>query len=217
MDEPPRNLPVIAALLALAVLLLGLALGVDGVAAADRHIAEALVFPEGDGSPATIAFMQGISWIGGGVPRWGMVALLALLVWWWRGRRSALVLAGASLFASLTSSALKAAFDRARPDLIGHLDAVSNAAYPSGHATNAAALYLLLAWMAPPRWRAPFWTLAGAMILLTGLSRVMLGVHWPTDIIGGTMLGAAFALLAAWRAGAPTPPAGRPSPPASPA
>jgi undecaprenyl-diphosphatase len=57
---------------------------------------------------------------------------------------------------------------------------------------------MLFAWFAPPRWRAPSWALAGAMILFNGLSRMMLGVHWPTDIAGGTMLGAAFALLGAW-------------------
>ena len=219
MNDPPRKLPVIAGLLVLAVILLGLALDMDGVAAADHRIAEALAFRAGGSSPAIIAFMQGISWIGGGVPRWGAVALLALLVWrWWRrGRRPALLLAGASLFASLASSALKAAFDRARPDLIAHLDAVSNASYPSGHATNAAVLYLLFAWLAPPRWRALCWALAGAMILLTCLSRVMLGVHWPSDIIGGTMLGTAFALLGAWRIGTPIRSAGRSLPPASPA
>ena len=106
---------------------------------------------------------------------------------------------------------LKAGFDRARPDMIAHLDVVSNASYPSGHAANTAVLYLLLAWLAPPRRRTPFWALAAAMIVLNGLSRIMLGVHWPTDVVGGTLLGAAFALLGAW-AVPPTPPAGRSSP-----
>lgn len=180
----------------LAVIFLGVALG--GAQAADMRIADALVFRAGESSPTVIAIMQGVSWIGGGVPRWGVVAVLALLVWRWRGRRYALVLAGASLLASLTSSALKAGFDRARPEMIAHLDTVSNASYPSGHATNAAVLYLLFACFAPPRGRVPLWGLAGMMIALTGLSRVMLGVHWPTDVIGGTMLGAAFALLGVW-------------------
>src|SRR3546814_13180535 len=82
--------------------------------------------------------------------------------------------------------------------LIDHLDHVSSASYPSGHATSAAVVYLLLAWLAPPRWRFFAWALAAAMIVLNGFSRIMLGVHWASDIAGGTMLGAAFALLGAW-------------------
>src|SRR3546814_7547343 len=80
-------------------------------------------------------------------------------------------------------------FGRARPDLIDHLDHVSSASYPSGHATSAAVVYLLLAWLAPPRWRFFAWALAAAMIVLNGFSRIMLGVHWASDIAGGTMLG----------------------------
>ncbi|PKP97129.1 MAG: hypothetical protein CVT74_15025, partial [Alphaproteobacteria bacterium HGW-Alphaproteobacteria-13] len=123
-------LPIVAATLILAAVLLGLATDAGWMRAADIHIANALVFRIGESSPAFVAFMQAVSWIGGGMPRWVVVALLSLLVWRWRGRRGALVLAGASLLASLASSLLKAGFDRARPDMIAHLDAVSNASYP---------------------------------------------------------------------------------------
>lgn len=187
---------ICAALLIAATLLLGLA--VEPLQAMDLRIANALTFRTGETSLALITFMQAVSWVGGGVPRWVVVGLLSLIVWRWHGWRGAFMLSMASLCASLASSALKAGFGRARPDLIAHLDIVSNASYPSGHATNTAVLYLLLAWFAPLRWRGPLWVLAGAMILLNGLSRVMLGVHWPIDIVGGTMLGAAFAVLGAW-------------------
>ena len=93
---------------------------------------------------------------------------------------------------------MKLGFGRTRPDVIDHLDHVSSASYPSGHATSAAVVYLLLAWLAPPRWRAAAWTLAATMIILNGFSRIMLGVHWASDIVGGTMLGIAFALLGVW-------------------
>ena len=106
-----------------------------------------------------------------------------------------MALAGASLLSNLASTLLKLAFGRARPDIIDHLDHVSNASYPSGHATSAAVVYLLLPGLAPPRWRAAAWALAGAMIVINGFSRIMLGVHWGSDIIGGTMLGTAFALF----------------------
>jgi undecaprenyl-diphosphatase len=81
--------------------------------------------------------------------------------------------------------------------LVEQLDPISSAAFPSGHANNAAVVYILFI-MLVPQARHPGWQLmAAVMILLTGLSRVMLGVHWPTDVIGGWMLGASFALSAA--------------------
>lgn len=189
---------VIILMLALAVLALGLLTRADHVTALDAAIARHLTWPDGAGPPPLIAFMQAISWIGGGTPRWVLVGLIAAAVRYRGGRRPALAIVAAVLFANIASSLLKAAFDRPRPDLIAHLDHVSSASYPSGHATSAAALYLTLALLVPPRWRRQAWTLAVLMIGLTGLSRIMLGVHWPSDIVGGTLLGAAFALAAAW-------------------
>jgi len=194
-----RQKPVLAAImLIVAVILLGLIVSAGWIVAADLRISNALSLRVGQSDPGLITFMQGASWIGGGTPRWIIVILLSALVWRWCGRRCGLALAGASLLANLASNALKFAFDRARPDIIAHLDHVNSASYPSGHATSAAVVYLLLAWLAPPRWRPFAWTLATAMILLNAASRIMLGVHWASDIAGGTMLGAAFALLGAW-------------------
>lgn len=193
-----HSVPVAAAFLFALVLALGLAVEAGWTQAADLYISHALSFRVGESSPAFIAFMQGVSWIGGGAPRWVIVIGLAVLVWRWCGRRCAAALAGASLLSMLTSSLLKLGFARARPDLIAHLDHQTSFSYPSGHATSAAVVYLLLAWLAPPRWRAAAWSLAGLMILLNGLSRMMLGVHWASDIAGGTLLGAAFAALGAW-------------------
>lgn len=195
---PARALLIILLLFALlsGVVMTGFA---DGL---DRRIGASLAL-SADTSPAwLITAMQWISFIGGGTPRWIIVILLCMLVWRWCGPRCATALAGASLLSNLASSLLKIAFGRARPDLIEHLDHVSSASYPSGHATNAAVVYLLLAWLTPPRWRPYAWTLAGTMIVLNGFSRMTLGVHWASDIVGGTLLGAAFALLGAWWAGA---------------
>ncbi|WP_422061035.1 phosphatase PAP2 family protein [Sphingopyxis sp.] len=186
-----------AAALVVAVILLGLIAGAGWLVSADLCISNALSFQVGRSDPAFISFMQGASWIGGGTPRWIIVILLSAVVWRWCGQRCAIALAGASLLSNLASNLLKFAFDRARPDVIEHLDHVNSASYPSGHATSAAAVYLLLAWFAPPRWRSLAWALATGMILLNGFSRIMLGVHWASDVVGGTMLGAAFALLGA--------------------
>ncbi|ALJ12829.1 phosphatase PAP2 family protein [Sphingopyxis macrogoltabida] len=195
---PARALLIILLLFALlsGVVMAGFA---DGL---DRRVGGALALSADTSPPWLITAMQWISFIGGGTPRWIIVILLCGLVWRWCGPRCATALAGASLLSNLASSLLKIAFGRARPDLIDHLDHVSSASYPSGHATNAAVVYLLLAWLTPPRWRPLAWALAGTMIVLNGFSRMTLGVHWASDIVGGTLLGAAFALLGAWWAGA---------------
>jgi len=203
VNKLSNRLLIAAAGLILAVILLGFAVGAGWIQAFDLRISNGLVLHVGESSPAFIAFMQGASWIGGGTPRWIIVILLCALVWHWCGPRCAIALGGASLLSNLASSLLKLGFGRARPDLIDHLDHQTSFSYPSGHATSAAVVYLLLAWLVPPRWRRAAWSLAGAMIVLNGFSRIMLGVHWASDILGGTMLGAAFALLGAWWARLP--------------
>ena len=141
--------------------------------------------------------MQGVSWIGGGVQRYIMLTILAIVLWRWWGWGAGLAMGLTTLVSAFASEALKTFFGRVRPDLVAHLDPISSAAYPSGHANNAAVVYILFI-MLVPQARHPGWQLAAAgMILVTGLSRIMLGVHWPTDVIGGWMLGASFALTAA--------------------
>ena len=193
----PRQ-PWLSGISILAVVLLGLIVKVGWTVRIDLFLSYGLSLKVDHSSRQLIAFMQAISWIGGGTPRWVLVGLIAAAVRYWGGRRPALAIVAAVLFANITSSLLKAVFDRPRPDLIAHLDHVSSASYPSGHATSAAALYLTLALLAPVQWRRATWTLAVLMIGFTGLSRIMLGVHWPCDIVGGMLLGAAFALTAAW-------------------
>lgn len=178
-----------------AVVMAGL---VDGL---DRRISATLVMSVDTAPRWWILSMQGVSWIGGGLPRWGIVILLCALVWHWCGPRCAVALGGASLLANFASSVLKFSFGRPRPDLAPHLDHQTSFAYPSGHATSAAVVYLLLAWLAPRRWRAAACALAASIIILNAFSRIMLGVHWASDIVGGTLLGTAFALAAAWWVG----------------
>lgn len=198
MQQTLRSPVAIAAILIVAVILLGLAVGAGWTQAVDLQISQSLALRTGESGPAFIAFMQWASWIGGGTPRWIIVILLCGLVWHWCGPRCAVALGGASLLSNLASSLMKLGFARARPDVIDHLDHQTSFSYPSGHATSAAVVYLLLAWLAPPRWRPAAWTLAATMIVLNGFSRIMLGVHWASDIVGGTMLGTAFALLGVW-------------------
>ena len=100
----------------------------------------------------------------------------------------------------LLSTGLKMGFDRPRPDLVSHGSIVYTASFPSGHSMLSAVAYLtlgaLLARVQPRRLLKLY--LLGLAILLTvavGASRVYLGVHWPTDVLAGWAIGAAWALF----------------------
>ena len=192
------RLPIIALVLFIAVIVLGLLATTGFFSAADRAAATTMSLQAGQSRPDLITAMQATSWVGGGTPRWIIVTAICALLLWRGWTRPVVALAATSLASNLVSESLKSLFGRVRPDIVPHLDLATNPAYPSGHATNAAVVYILLALLVPARWRAPAMVAALAMTLLTGFSRIMLGVHWPTDVVGGWMLGTAFALIGVW-------------------
>jgi undecaprenyl-diphosphatase len=107
----------------------------------------------------------------------------------------------------LLNGILKFAFARPRPDLFAHAARVFTTSFPSGHATLSAITYLTIGALlarAYPSFPVDlyFMSLAGFLTVLVGLSRVYLGVHYPTDILGGWCIGAAWAIgcsvLMAW-------------------
>jgi undecaprenyl-diphosphatase len=95
---------------------------------------------------------------------------------------------------------LKAGFSRPRPDLVPHGSYVYTASFPSGHSMLSAITYLTLGFLLArthERRRTKLYIM-GVTLLVTGLvgiSRVYLGVHWPTDVLAGWAAGAAWALL----------------------
>ena len=136
---------------------------------------------------------------------WTMRVLTAVVViaLWWRGSR---LLAGwvaaTSLLTSLVQQGLKAAVGRERPRWIDPVDSAQYAAFPSGHAMTAAVTCGLLVWLLRLHGARPalWWgSLALAVISVAGvaLTRVYLGVHWLSDVLGGTLLGVAVAVLSA--------------------
>ena len=120
------------------------------------------------------------------------------------GKRAAAVVVLASVSGgTLLSAILKLVVARPRPDLVPHLVEVSSASFPSGHAMLSAVVYLTLGALlsrveGPPRIKIYILSVAVLLTLLVGLSRVYLGVHWPTDVLAGWCAGAAWAMLC-WR------------------
>jgi undecaprenyl-diphosphatase len=121
--------------------------------------------------------------------------LLALKRW-----PDALLLLVATLGGTAISEGLKMGFNRPRPDLVAHIVDATSMSFPSGHAMLSAVTYLTLgALIARTQERLSMrrGILAAAILLtvLIGASRVYLGVHWPTDVLAGWCLGAAWALI----------------------
>ena len=128
--------------------------------------------------------------IGGGL---GVATWLA-----WRGRRwLAGVLAATVVSERFVVDGMKLLIDRTRPTFDLHPVATHSSSFPSGHAGNSMAVLLAIALIAVPRaQRLPAVIGALAFSLLVGATRPYLGVHWPSDVIGGWSLGAGLAIIA---------------------
>ena len=137
----------------------------------------------------------------GGVAVLLLVTLAAAGFLWISGKSHALLLLLISTGGGwLLMAGLKQWFDRPRPSVVPHLMLAKSSSFPSGHATLSAVVYLtlgaLLARMAETTARK-LYILAVALILtaIVGVSRVFLGVHYPTDVLAGWSFGLSWAML----------------------
>jgi undecaprenyl-diphosphatase len=144
-----------------------------------------------------------VTWLGSVVPLIAVVALAsAWFVWRWRARAVPAVatLAATYLVASQSKNVLKAVFERPRPSPAVQLVSSSGWAFPSGHAADAFAVWILLAALVAPtvsrRGARGVWAAAVALVVVVGASRVYLGVHWPTDVVGGFAVSGFWVALA---------------------
>jgi undecaprenyl-diphosphatase len=141
----------------------------------------------------------------GGVTVTTLATLVGILAFLIHGRRRHAAILGATVLAAeFSSEAMKRFYGRPRPDLAPHGSYVYSASFPSGHSTISAAVFLtlamLIASLEPNRaTKVMVYALAMGMVLAIGFSRVYLAVHWPSDVLAGWCLGAAWA-LAGWLA-----------------
>ncbi len=204
-----REVGPIAVLGVIALGLLGFAQLADEVFEQETHAFDAAVLtflrlPEDTSTPIGPAWllnaMTDITALGG----YAVLTLLTIAAALYRfardDRATGLIILAAIGSGAFLGNLLKLGFDRPRPDIVEHLTHAASSSFPSGHATLSAVTYLTLgALMArgQPGARLKALVLGGAILLtiLVGFSRVYLGVHWPTDVLAGWCLGAAWAAL----------------------
>lgn len=137
----------------------------------------------------------------GGALVLALVTMVTAGFLWLDGKGRMAVFVGLSVATgTLLSTLLKDLFHRPRPELVPHAMHVSSTSFPSGHSMLSAVTYLTLAALLARsherrRVKVYFMVVAVVLMLMIGVSRVYLGVHWPTDVLAGWIAGAVWALL----------------------
>ena len=207
---------LVAGALALAVLLYaasGLIVAVDQATAAWLN---SLVAPR----PAVVAVLQAIAVLGEDVTGWVVVTTLALYVLLRGQRRLAVFVAVGGLGAAVLGPTVKALVGRVRPVVDLPVATAPGPSFPSGHALTVTVmvglLLLVLLPAAPARLRRPLIVIGAVLVVLVAFTRIALGVHFLSDVVGGVVLGIGWLAVTAsalrtWRRqeGLPAPPVDR--------
>jgi len=158
----------------------------------DRSIADTL-HTRALGHPAWVRAMADVSNIGSPTVMRVGTGLLAVVLWLRRARRLALWIAATMIGGAVIDEVLKTVVDRARPAFAHPVATAPGASFPSGHAftatLGAGVVLLTVLPLLPRRGRALAWLLAVLVPLAVGYSRLALGVHWTSDVVGGWLLG----------------------------
>lgn len=144
-----------------------------------------------------------ITALGSGAAVWMLVMVGSVFLWSTTHRYSAALLWVAALGAGIVNSALKMLFDRPRPQLFEwRTDYAGLSSFPSGHSMTAMTVYATLAYLVvrlepSRRLRRITIGVAALVILLIGITRLYLGVHYPSDVIAGYLVGLIWATVCA--------------------
>ena len=193
----------VCVLLMLFVLLAGEVMEGD-TQAFDTKILRALRDPLDPAKPIGPAWMEGslldLTSIGGSTVLGLVIAFVAGFLMLQTRYRTAMVVLIASISGEIMNAAMKYVFNRPRPTIVPHLRVAFSTSFPSGHAMESAIVYLTLAAIlmrASETRLTKFYILSIAVLLTTlvGISRVYLGVHYPTDVIGGWIIGFMWASI----------------------
>jgi undecaprenyl-diphosphatase len=155
-----------------------------------------------------IPVLNTVSWLGR--PPFLAIWVVATAVWCWRHSRHrlAIFVVATTLMGGIVDTLVKMAVNRPRPEVDHPVTTAFGKSFPSGHAMSSLITYgaicLLLVPAVAPRWRKLLVAATAFLVLLIGASRLLLGVHFLTDVLGGYILGAAWlaaaaAVFEAWR------------------
>ncbi len=163
----------------------------------DRGLANGLHRFAGE-NPGFASAMRTVSNIGSPMAWWIVLTPVFALLLYRRLPRLAIFVAVSAIGSSLLNRAIKATVDRARPHLIDPVATAAGKSFPSGHTQSAVVGcgILVLVFLPIVGRRARPWLLAGAslVVLLIGFSRIALGVHYFSDVIGAILIGLAWLL-----------------------
>lgn len=184
----PATRVAVVGVLALAAAALTVTVG--GLVTLDTSTREWLV---GHRSPGLTAAMTAFTTLGSSPVLVSVAFGIAVWLWVARRRREVLLVGGTALGALVLGPLLKNLVERARPEG-AHLVLVNSWAYPSGHTLTSTAVIGVLTTLAASRLAARAARLAVvatgvALIVAVGVSRIYLGVHWPTDVLAGWLIG----------------------------
>lgn len=149
-------------------------------------------------SPALEPIMLEITFLGTGTVVLAIVVVSGLFLWLTRHKYSAALLFISTFGSIVLNNLLKVGFDRPRPRVFEWGSQALSSSFPSGHAMSAAVVYGTVAYLAA-RLQKHFWHrvitlfVAGLLILLIGATRLYLGVHYPSDVLAGIIIGVAWA------------------------
>ena len=139
-----------------------------------------------------------LNYAGGVVATIGLGLIAAILLWRRDQPRLAFTIVAIALVGRLLVEMVKLSVRRARPALDAHPVTLHSLSFPSGHAANSMIVFPLLALVfAPSGHRVPWVALGVFTSLIIGASRSLIGVHWPSDVVAGWAIGAAW-LIATW-------------------
>ena len=145
------------------------------------------------GHPLWIDLLEAVSWLGKPPTLWVVTGAAMVFTWRHNAHRLTVFLLATTLGGALVSTALKVLIDRPRPEVANPIATAFGKSFPSGHALSSTVVYgaVLLTFLPvlPSRARRPMIAATVALVLAIGVSRLMLGVHFLTDVAGGHILG----------------------------